>query len=94
MNKSCDARFLNGQAAALSIKDTGPSRPTPARHEQDHQAALQGIPATAFCACRAHAVRPYGEPGAARAGAGGWRASRKKSALTIVATPSVQNAMV
>ena len=40
----------------------------------------------------AHAVRPYGEP--ARLGAGGVRASRKKSELTIVTTPIVQNAVV
>ena len=41
-----------------------------------------------------HTVHPYGEPCATRTGAGGVRASRKKSALTIVTAPIVQNAIV
>ena len=53
-----------------------------------------GFPASnlALAERRAHAVRPYGEP--TRLGAGGVRASRKKSELTIVTTPIVQNAVV
>lgn len=47
MNKHEDLEFLNSEATAASIKDAGLLRPTAFRHGPGHQAALQGIQATA-----------------------------------------------
>ena len=47
MNKNEKPEFLNSQATAASIKDTALLRPAATRHGPGHQAALQGIQATA-----------------------------------------------
>lgn len=94
MNKCAELGFLNSQATAVSIKDTGPSFDPRSSATSKATKPRFKVSRPRPAARRSHAVRPYGEPPARREGAGGVRASRKKSALTIVAAPSVQNAVV
>ena len=47
VKKHEEIEFLNSETTATSIKDAGLLQPTAFRHGPGHQAALQGIPATA-----------------------------------------------